>query len=62
MLSRDKKNFLISLACSILIFIGAYLLGSYTFRLGKVYGLLAFFGSLILGLMLFVFLMHKYRK
>lgn len=62
MLSRDKKNFLISVVCSILIFIGSFLLGSYTFMFGKVYGLLAFFGSLVLGLMIFVMLMRKYRK
>ncbi len=62
MISKDKKNFLISVVCSILIFVASYRLGSYTFRFGKLYGLSTFFGSLVIGLMLFVLLMHKYRK
>jgi cytochrome c oxidase subunit IV len=61
-MDHDKKNFLISLFSSIAIFLFSFLAGSYLIRYSKILGIVSFFIILILGLTIFILLMHKFRK
>ena len=58
----DKKNFLISVLSSIVIFLVSFMTASYISRYSKALGISSFFVILILGLTIFMLLMCKFRK